>query len=139
MAVRKYRDCLIHLSCTNTYVYFNMNFHATFLKINYFLKKHYYIIMFQCYQGSFSKYICNAYIAVCTCINILLYIQCNMSVPQFFITSLLCANLFGITFMIHATNISGMLFFHSVATKHIYVFIRIIFKLHFIKTFFTST
>jgi hypothetical protein len=30
----------------------------------------------------------------------------------------LCAHLFGMTFMIHAANISGiMLFFHVVATK----------------------
>ena len=36
--------------------------------------------MFQFYPGSFTTYMCNAYIAVCTCINILVYIQCDMTV-----------------------------------------------------------
>jgi hypothetical protein len=63
--------------CINTYVYFNMKFHATFLKQFCYQT---YIIIFQCYQGSFTKDMCNAYIAVCTCINILVYIQYNMTV-----------------------------------------------------------
>ena len=62
--------------------------------------------MFQCYKGSFMKYMLIAYITVCECINILVTYNvisgsaCDMlSLINyiFFITPLLCANLFGMT------------------------------------------
>ena len=67
------------------------------------------------------KYMLNAYITVCECINILAIYNvisgsaCDMlSLINyiFFITPLLCANLFdNRTFMMHAANISGIMLF----------------------------
>ena len=106
----------------------NLSFHATFLK--QFIVKHITCIMFQCYYGSFMKYMLNAYITVCACINILvvcnatwLYISviCLINLIFFHYINTVCT-LYDRTFMIHATNISGIkLFFiyNLVATKHI--------------------
>ena len=121
--------------CINTYVYFNMNFHATFLK--QFLYQTY-IIIFQCYQGSFTKYMCNAYILV--------YIQCNMTVHICDMLCLINYNFFSLHHYCVQTCLVWQNIYYTcskhnvIATKHIQkCMYKDNFKLHLIKPFFTSS